>query len=228
MISLKQLSEVLRMPEKTVCLGDSDADRRLFESFTSRHPKFPLISRKTVGVALLPLDDFKTSEDYLESVGGKNSAAYFSRKAIRAGYAYAAFDPNSRADDIQRIHLSSPERQGKKMDSSYRTGFGEYPSDRRNSFYGVFKGDELVAYIWIVRSGQLLLMNRIMGHADHLRNGVMYLLVSSLIRQEIDKEGAQGRFVMYDTMLGASAGLRMFKERCGFRPYRLKWRLPVK
>jgi hypothetical protein len=28
---------------------------------------------------------------------------------------------------------------------------------------------------------------------------------------------------MYDTYIGAGAGMRTFKERCGFQPYRVKW-----
>jgi len=28
---------------------------------------------------------------------------------------------------------------------------------------------------------------------------------------------------MYDTFFGASSGLRYFKERLGFRPYKVRW-----
>jgi hypothetical protein len=28
---------------------------------------------------------------------------------------------------------------------------------------------------------------------------------------------------MYDTFVGGTAGMRTFKERCGFLPYRVNW-----
>ena len=41
----------------------------------------------------------------------------------------------------------------------------------------------------------------------------------------IDHRADQGtpRWAMYDTFFGSDEGLRFFKERLGFRPYRVTW-----
>jgi hypothetical protein len=80
----------------------------------------------------------------------------------------------------------------------------------------------MVAYLWVVKSGELAVLSRLLGHADHLSNGVMYLLITSYIEQELFKLH-DVRFVMYDTFFGAGDGLKLFKTRCGFRPYKVKW-----
>ncbi|MEY4595333.1 MAG: hypothetical protein RIQ47_1743 [Bacteroidota bacterium] len=224
MSALNKIKEIFRLPAVTIQLGNEPADKKLFESFNSRHPRLFLVRKKTVGVGLIDCSTFSNAADYIASVNGKNSAAYFSRKAVRAGYRFESIDANRYADAIHAIHHSAEARQGIPLDKNYLKKIENYPSDHRHQFFGVFNNDELVAYLWIVISGQVRIMNRIMGHADHLKDGVMYLLVTSFVENLIGRREADlPLYVMYDTMLGASGGLRMFKERCGFRPYRVKW-----
>jgi hypothetical protein len=211
------------MPGVSVRLGTRKEDVELYRNFTAWHPRFILIRKKTIGVALLPLRSFSGSNDYLRHVNGKNSAAYFARKATREGYVFQRLDPDKFSEQIHAIHLSSKERQGIELTDTYRKKLEKYPNDGRNSYYGIFKDDALVAYLWVVHSGELLLLNRIMGHSDHLRHGIMYLLVTAFICSELANTDATCKVVMYDTILGASSGLRMFKERCGFKPFRAKW-----
>jgi hypothetical protein len=52
----------------------------------------------------------------------------------------------------------------------------------------------------------------------------MYLLITSSISNLIDSN-INIKFVMYDTIFGASDGLRLFKKRLGFKPYLVKWRI---
>lgn len=223
MSTLDKIKEIFRLSTVSIQLGAGEYDRGLYTSFTKRHPRLFLIRNKTIGVGIIDSARFKKPADYMEAVNGKNSAAYFSRKASRAGYRFATVDANKFSDAIHLIHHSAESRQGIPLDKNYLDKRESYPTDDRHAYFGIFKDDVLVAYLWSIRSGQLLIINRIMGHAQHLKDGVMYLLVTSFVEQSLVNSGKERLFIMYDTMLGASGGLRMFKERCGFRPYRVKW-----
>jgi hypothetical protein len=215
-------AEISVLPAMKVCLDNSDTGKRLFVNFTKRHPKYFIFKQKTIGVALICLNDFQDSNAYIQSVNGKNSAAYFSRKALRAGYLFEAIDPEAHRLAILEINQSASSRQGRRMDESYTTDLIQYPKDNHNAYFGVFKENVMVAYLWVVKSGELAVLSRLLGHADHLSNGVMYLLITSYIEQELFKLH-DVRFVMYDTFFGAGDGLKLFKTRCGFRPYKVKW-----
>jgi hypothetical protein len=54
----------------------------------------------------------------------------------------------------------------------------------------------------------------------------MYLLMTEVINSLIEERhaGSGPRWLMYDMMLGASAGLRYYKERMGFKAYIVNWR----
>jgi hypothetical protein len=53
----------------------------------------------------------------------------------------------------------------------------------------------------------------------------MYLLVSEVIREHIERRGPDGLpiWAMYDTFWGAAPGLAYFKRRFGFAPYTVTW-----
>ena len=93
------------MPSREIQLGNTVEDSRLYDSFQRRHPRFPLIRRKTIGIGLIDLSLFTNGKDYISSVNGKNSAAYFSRKSQRAGFQFKLINPNNFIDSIQKIHL---------------------------------------------------------------------------------------------------------------------------
>lgn len=215
-------AEIVSLPSVKIRLDSSETGRRLYGSFTKRHPKYFVFRQKTVGVGLVNLNDYSPSQPYLQSVNGKNSAAYFARKAQRAGYSFGAIDPEKNKQAILEINRSASSRQGREMDASYSDQTLVYPRDAHNLYYGVFQGETLAAYLWVVRSGELVVLSRLLGHADHLSQGVMYLLITSFIEQQFD-ENSEVKFVMYDTFFGAGEGLKMFKSRCGFQPYKVKW-----
>jgi len=216
------LKQIKGLPVATITLDHSVEGNRLFKHFTKRHPRFPLFGYKTIGVALIERKAFSNGEEYVKSVNGKNSAAYFMRKSLRAGYTFREIDPIASIDAIHAVNLSSEVRQGRAMDESYRKKFTDYPVNSNNTYYGVFLNDQLVAYLWVVRSGELAVLNRLLGHAEHLNNGVMYHLVVGYVEQDFNSDSPV-KYVMYDTFFGASEGLKMFKQRCGFKPWRVKW-----
>jgi hypothetical protein len=71
----------------------------------------------------------------------------------------------------------------------------------------------------------VIVLSLILGHSEDLEHGTMYLLVSEVIRESIERHATSDRtiWVMYDTFWGASEGLAYFKERCGFQPYTVRW-----
>jgi hypothetical protein len=220
---LHLLHTIRHLPVVTVQLEvQSEEGNRMFNYYTRRHPRLLVIRNKTIGVAMIALKQFSVFDDFLLSVSGKNSAAYYARRAERAGYQFRAIDPHDYIESIQAIHTSTPVRQGKTMASAYLNPLKSYPQNSQNTYFGLFKDQELVAYLWCVRSGELITLNRLLGHADYLKDGIMYQLVISGIR-DIFKMKNRPAFIMYDTLLGASEGLSLFKKRLGFKPYRVTW-----
>ncbi len=225
---MKKLLQIIRtlqkLPHADIRIDiHSEEGKRMFAYYTKRHPRFFIIRNKTIGVALLPVHTFDSYPGYLRTVSGKNSPAYYSRKAERSGYVFKTIDPDKMADAIQLIHTSATIRQGKSLSSSYLKALASYPQNENNFYYGLFKDQELVAYLWLVKSGQLITFNRLMGHARYLKDGIMYMLVLKGI-EEIFEMRPKPDFIMYDTLLGASEGLGLFKKRFGFTAFKVNWK----
>jgi hypothetical protein len=74
-------------------------------------------------------------------------------------------------------------------------------------------------------TGDSVVISMILGHADALEHGVMYLLVSEVVRATMDTRRPDGspHWLMYDTFWGAAPGLAYFKQRLGFEPYTVAW-----
>lgn len=217
------LKKISKLEKVTVSLGVNDDEGKiLFKSLNRFHPKYIFIRNKTIGVSLLNLSEFRTNEDYLVTVSGKNSTAYYSRKCLKDGYIFRILDPNKFQTEILTINSSQTERQGIKMAASYLHHLN-YPDNHHHFYGGLFLNNELVAYIWFVEQGEMVLVNRILGHAAHLKKGIMYLLFSSSI-EFILKQKIKINWVMYDMFFGASEGLKLFKTRLGFKPYFVGWK----
>jgi hypothetical protein len=149
-------------------------------------------------------------------------------RAERRGYRFRRISRERRVDEIHRINVSAPVRQGRPMSDGYtvRPAFSplpEYPCPRHAvRTYGVETvAGELVAYLYLYRAGQLALVSQILGHASHLEDEIMYLLVQGVLTAEaaIDPDGV----LVYNRFDSGSEGLRFFKQRLGFRPERVEW-----
>lgn len=218
---LKTLLEMYRLPQVSISLPvATEAQRSLYASFTKAHPRLRIIKNKTWGVELINVNEFESFDSYIQSISGKNSAVYFARRCAKMNYMFSEFDPNERQTEILDIHQSAADRQGRGIDGHYMEKL-QYPIDNENKYYGVILENSLVAYVWVRSSGVLSIFNRIMGHNDHLKNNVMYLLSVETMKQLFANRHTS--FVMYDTFFGATDGLRMFKKRIGFKPYRVTW-----
>jgi hypothetical protein len=173
------------------------------------------------GASIIPgLDDIDT---YLAE---HRTARRRAARARRLGYTFAEIRREEHADAIYRINTSAPERQGRPMSVGYleRPAFSplpEYPCERHAiRTYGVFAPDgPLVAYLVLYVCGDLVMVSQILGHADHLSNDVMYLLVVSALADEIPLPST----VFYNLHSSGTDGLRYFKERLGFREASVEW-----
>ena len=179
---------------------------------------FLRIKFKKFNIALLPINKFTGEDDYLKTVNGKNSAAYFSRRCSKLNYSFRLFNPNDEITAIYEINTSSEMRQGRKMDQNYSKFVTVWPNNKVNKWFGVYSNEsKLVAYVWVYIIGEMVLINRILGHSDYLKENIMYLLMTNVVSYFI--HDTRINFIMYDTFGKTENGLVLFKKRIGFKPY---------
>jgi hypothetical protein len=184
------------------------------------HPRYRIVGSKVVGAALLRLDEFDDVEGYLAPLRSTRKRV---RRAARLGYTVALFDPNDRRSELLAIHTSLPERQGEPIDPSYLDPAAVYAAGPDVEYVGVFREDALVAYSELRYAGEMVSMNRVMGHGDHLADSIMFLLMAGIVGH-VKEARPETRYVFYDMFFGAGDGLREFKARVGFRPYYVHWK----
>ena len=52
----------------------------------------------------------------------------------------------------------------------------------------------------------------------------MYLMMIELNKIMFEEYKLKGyKYIMYDTFFGASEGLKKFKEKLGYKPYKVRW-----
>lgn len=164
---------------------------------------------------------------YLASIGDKSRNMI--RKAERAGYVYREANPDHYLDDILAIRTSDPIRQGKAIPEYFKTRPASVYDQPFNSacpyhgetFYGIFKDERLVAYATIYLYGELGQVNHILGHKEHLSEGVMNLLVYAMVDSII----AQRPWIKAINYLyrdnDVKSGVGLFKKSIGFHPENL-------
>ena len=217
-------STVIRAPRVRIeVYGDAHA-RRIYRAFMVRHRLFKFTRAKRWGVALIRLPE--TQDAYLAG-SSRELVRRKRRAAARGGYRYAVVAAADHLDEILAINLSSPTRQGRGLPAYYldrehvQATFADRPD-----VHGILNAvGELRAYAWVPRAGDFILFETLLGHADDLDAGIMYLLISEVIGSAIEGRDAGGSpaWAMYDTFWGAASGLAYFKERLGFQPYTVDW-----
>ena len=172
------------------------------------------------GASVLPL--LFDMDEYLAE---HRTARKRSARAARLGYRFGEIDRRDYADDVYRINTSTPERQGRPMSAGYQEHprFGANPQlcpFHHVYTYGVTnRRDQLAAYLWLYRCGELAMVSSILGHADLLADDVMYLLGVETIREQRQIGGT----MFYNLHASGTDGLRYFKERLGFRQSDVEW-----
>jgi len=113
------------------------------------------------------------------------------------------------------------------MSESYLKRVEKYQNKKNYRYFGIAnKEGKLVSYCNIGFYGEFVLIVTLLGHKKYLNDGIMYLMmieVNKIIFEEYIKKGY--KYIMYDTFFGASGGLKMFKQKLGYKPYKVKWKL---
>jgi hypothetical protein len=218
---IADLRTAAKMPRVDVVASRGDpAEEEVLRFFSRPHPRYRVVANKAVGAALLPLDEFDDVEAYLANL---RYARRRVRRAARLGYAVDPFDPDGRRSELLAIHTSLPQRQGKPIGAAYLDPAATYETGSHMDYLGVFHGGTLIAYSHLWYAGEIVGMNRVMGHGDHLDNGVMFLLMAGIV-EHVKATRPDIRYVFYDMFFGAGEGLREFKTRLGFRPHYVHWK----
>ena len=90
------------------------------------------------------------------------------------------------------------------------------------------KNNELKAYLYLIEAGNFVVISRILGDTDANNDGIMYFMILSLIKEWINNENFfkfNPNYLFYDTWFGAKEGLKEFKKRLGFVPYKVKYKV---
>jgi len=160
-------------------------------------------------------------EEYLKLIGAKSRN--MNKKALKNGITCNMFNWNEKVEEVYQINISSLYRQGRQMDESYK----EYPKkihslikgNFKKIYIGAFKEDKLIGYIELYIYDNFAMTNRILGHKEFLKYGVMNIMIKKCIEYMIENNVD---FLNYLTMQNRqNSSLSAFKYRVGFREYSL-------
>ena len=197
---------------------------------TTQHNTTIAASRRVLCLsymAILPLQNGaeQTAAFLQKSIGPKGRNML--RKAQKNSYCVRPIEYDEHLDEIFAINTSKKERQGRPMDAAYR----RYPQRRSAALrrlgieyhcFGCFEqsSGKLVAYAGFYRFGRLFRIDKVLGHGEHLRYGIMNLLFAELAG--LLAASHPNSYLNYLTM----NTLGDFKARLGFAPYNLIYLLP--
>ena len=219
------LLQIIRLPVAQLCFQqciDPDDIRMTYRYYTKPHPRYRIIRNKTVGAALIDLEQFPSKDNYLDLIKGKNCGAHHAKRARSRGYIFTEIDRNCYVDEIHAINTSIDTRQGRPMDRHYQEKKQYFETLKHFKYYGILNPEgKLVAYANLGSYGNFSAFSQLLGMRNN--DGIMHLLIVEVVSQLIERK--QVRYLMYDTFFGAQPGLQTFKKILGFKPYRAKYSL---
>jgi hypothetical protein len=159
-------------------------------------------------------------EEYLNLVGDKTRNMI--RKADRSGYEFKEFIWNDYLYDIHEINTSKTIRSAGAMRGWYTEPVQarNYSAEGQNyrKYYGAFKNGKLLAYLDLVLCGDHAFFRHFIGHAEHLKYGVMNGLVSQTVQKYIGHPRI--RWLKYGSLPeGYDGSVYSFRKHAGFRGY---------
>ena len=179
-------------------------------------PSGAVLLRYPLGLLSIP----STYEEYLNTVRKQTRKRI--RKAQEDGYVFKEFVWNDYLDDIYKINTSKEVRSGGSMLGWYREPvkprhLSSEEQDYRK-YYGIFKDGYLCAYLYLIICGDCCFFKHIMGHADHLKNGVMYYLISCVLRTFVGH--SRIKWLKYGVLTDrAKGGTIEFRKNARFEGY---------
>jgi len=215
---------LLRAPPVEIAMYGSQEAWSAYRTFTKPHRRLPFLRNKTFGVALSPVPQ---STDDPFTAPAFRAMRRRRKHALSCGYTFAPFEAREFIDPILAINRSSRLRQGKPLAASYTDAEAvtRY-CERRHPFFGIFDKEQVLrAYCHAPALGDVVLFARFFGEFERLEDGIMYLLFAGIAEHLAAARVRDGHpaWIMYDTFVGGTGGMRTFKERCGFHPYRVNW-----
>lgn len=183
-----------------------------------RLPKNAVLLR--LPLALLPIHP--NNDAYFKVIGPKTRNMI--RKAEKLGYEFIEFEWNNHINDIFDINTSKKMRSAGKMHGWYchpvePRYLGE-EEGRYLKFYGVIKDNRLWAYTHLVLCGNFCYFRDFLGHADHLKNGIMNYLLSCVVRELSAYPEIQWlNYGAVDVSLNSGGSAYDFKRHSGFSIY---------
>lgn len=155
-------------------------------------------------------------EEYLKQV--RQETRTHIRKATSEGYDFREFDWNAHLDEVYEINTSKEIRNSMPM-----LGWYKYPVQPRyhskeelqyRKYYGAFKDGKLRAYLHFWVCGDFAIIKHILGHAQHLKYGIMNGLISYTVRECIETSSI--RWLDYGVYQEGTP-LGSFKKQAGFQ-----------
>jgi hypothetical protein len=212
--------------------------------------------RPTLAWACLDLDRFSSFDHYIKECRQihKGNAIRDALKAEKQGYYAKFFNFRNYVADVVSIHTSSPIRGGKPMSANYQqtvADLGGYPVKNEPErlptqaavwvrHFGLFRklpghcqgslvtDEQLVAYMSLRRYGTFAMYGAFIGHADFLKDGIMYRMHLDLVSQALGSRSLNDstpekylrdiRFLGYTDFYNIRSGLLAWKRRMLFAP----------
>lgn len=150
------------------------------------------------------------------------------RYSIKAGYESRMItweDRNNYLNDIYEVNTSAPVRQGREMSEGYKKQPERYSGVMHECphhyvrFIGCFKDGKLVGYISAHFCGEMAAASQILGHAAHLKHGIMLNLWVKFIEECMARRITT---VVYSRWKDGTDGLKYWKHSVGMRSLVLK------
>jgi len=142
------------------------------------------------------------------------------RVAQREGYEFREFDWDAHLDDIYEINTSKEIRQGEPMRGWYRNPVQprRHTNDelKCKKYMGGFKDGILCAFFHFYLCGNIAVGKHYLGHALHLKNGIMNGLMAYTVQECIKLSNVN--WIIYGDWQ-STGSLRLFKKHLGFDGY---------
>lgn len=195
------------------------------------------------------LGDFAAFERVLKERSSRTLSKI--RRAQRMGYSARQFMLASHVDDLHAIKTSmafraagpvidrwllKPHHVGRPATETlpvaapccpvhWTIWWGIFAPEPGHKQGEVETAERLVAYVKMMRLGDVVHYTEIMGHSDRLADGVMMLLHHQIVRWLIDAPEPAARdahILLYGAAEHGGDGLLTWKKRAGFRPAKLR------
>jgi hypothetical protein len=166
-------------------------------------------------MALLKIPD--SYEEFIKQI--RHETRREIKLAEKEGYEFKEFVWNDHLDEIYEINTSKEIRQSLPMLGWYgKPVQPRYHSDEElkyRKYYGEFKNGKLCAYFHFWLCGDIAIGKHIMGHAQHLKYGIMNALIAGTVREYAGNPQIQ--WLYYGAGLQGSLG--QFKRHIRFQEY---------